>query len=155
MDYYLNATDKSLESLNDIKMDFNIDIDINNIQINITSYTPLNNITNNKVDFVNNFVFTSNNNNIIIKSNTRFALDIAATKHIICNKAFFTNFKECNKVINWGKAKSINIRGIGNVYIKFKDFNKAFLLKNCLYMPKLGINLSHLNNYPFILFTRY
>jgi hypothetical protein len=81
-------------------MDFNIDIDINNVQVNITSHTPLNNITNNKVNFVNNFVFTSNNNNIIIKSNSRFALDTTATKYIICNKAFFTNFKECNKVVN-------------------------------------------------------
>ena len=83
-----------------MEMDFDIDIDINNVQVNITSHTPLNNITNNKADFVNNFVFTFNNNNIIIKSNFKFALDTTATKYIICNKAFFTNFKECNKVVN-------------------------------------------------------
>jgi hypothetical protein len=154
---YSKMSDESLESLNDIEMDFDIDIDINNIQVNITSHTPLDNITNNKADSVNNFVFTSNNNNIIIKSNSRFALDTAATKHIICNKAFFTDFKECNKVVNWGEAKSINIRGIGNVYIKFKDFNKAFLLKNCLYMPKLGINLisqSEISNNYYTIFTK-
>jgi hypothetical protein len=141
-------SDKSLESLNDMEMDFDIDIDINNVQVNITSYTPLNNITNNKVDSINNFVFTSNNNIIIIKSNSRFALDTAATKHIICNKAFFTDFKECNKVVNWG---------IRNVYIKFKDFNKAFLLKNCLYMPELGINLisqSEISSNYYTIFTK-
>ena len=68
-------------------------------------------------------------------------MDIAATKHIICDKSFFSDFRECNKTVNWGQAKSIAIKGIGNVYIKFKNYNKAYMLKDCLYMPKLGINL--------------
>ena len=37
----------------------------------------------------------------------KFILDTGATKHIICNKSFFTDFKSCNKTVNWGKAKSI------------------------------------------------
>jgi hypothetical protein len=129
---YSKMLDESLEGYNIIDMDFNIK-EIDNIQVNISLYNPNNNnITNNNAKYVNN---------LNINNKSKFALDIAATKYIICNKAFFTDFKDCNKVVNWGEAKSIYIKGIKNVYIKFKNFNKSFLLKNCLYMPELGINL--------------
>lgn len=122
-------------------MDIDFDLD-EDIQVNIIT-TPENKInTNNKTleslksDLDQVFISNIKNNNI-----TKFVLDTAATKHIICNKAYFTDFRECSKLVNWGSAKSIIIKGIGNVYIKFKDSNKSFLLKNCLYMPELGINL--------------
>ena len=59
-------------------------------------------------------------------------------------------------MVNWGQAKSIINKGIGNVYIKFKNYNKAYMLKNCLYMPELGINLisqSEISNNYFTIFT--
>ena len=74
-------------------------------------------------------------------NSTSFVLDIAATKYIICDKSFFSDFQVCDKIVNWGQAKSIAIRGIGSIYIKFRDYNKIYVLKNCLYMPELGINL--------------
>ena len=33
------------------------------------------------------------------------------------------------------------IKGIGNVYIQFLGTNKRLLLRNCYYMPELGVNL--------------
>lgn len=86
----------------------------------------------------------------------KFVLDIAATKHIICNKNLFMDFRECSKTVNWGQAKSIEIKGMGNVYIKFKDTNISFILLNCLYMPQLGINLisqSELSSNYYTIFT--
>ena len=152
---YSHISEESLNSLNDMEIDFNLD----DIQVNITSHIPIYNIiTNTTLDPINDEtiqVFTTNNT--IISNNTKFALDTAATKHIICNKSFFTDFKDCNKTVNWGQAKSVIIKGIGNVYIKFKDTNKAFLLKNCLYMPELGINLisqSELNSNYYTVFTK-
>ena len=71
----------------------------------------------------------------------KFALDTAATRHVICNKAYFSDFKICNKTVNWGEAKQITIKGIGNVHIKFNDLDKIFILKDCLYMLELSINL--------------
>ena len=70
-----------------------------------------------------------------------FALDTAATKHICCDLSYFSNFKTCNKIVNWGKAKQISIKGYGNILIKSNINNKKYMLKDCLYMPELGINL--------------
>jgi hypothetical protein len=138
-------------------MDIDFDLD-EDIQVNIIT-TPENKInTNNKTleslksDLDQVFISNIKNNNI-----TKFVLDTAATKYIIYNKAYFTDFRECSKLVNWGSAKSIIIKGIGNIYIKFKDSNKSFLLKNCLYMPKLGINLisqGELNSKYYSIFTK-
>ena len=87
-----------------------------------------------------------------------FALDIAATKHICCDLLYFSNFKTCNKIINWGKAKTISIRGYGNILIKSNINNKKYMLKDCLYMPELGINLisqSQLNKNYYSKVKRY
>jgi hypothetical protein len=70
-----------------------------------------------------------------------FILDCAATRHIITNKEYFYSFDQCDKRVNWGNARSINIKGTGNVYIYFIDTKLKCVLKNCLYMPELGINL--------------
>jgi hypothetical protein len=70
-----------------------------------------------------------------------FILDCAATRHIITNKEYFYSFDQCNKRVNWGNARSIDIKGTGNVYIYFIDTKLKCVLKNCLYMPELGINL--------------
>jgi hypothetical protein len=90
-------------------------------------------------------------------NSTSFVLDIAATKYIICDKSFFSDFQVCDKIVNWGQAKSIAIRGIGSVYIKFRDYNKIYVLKNCLYIPELGINLisqSEISSNYYTIFTK-
>jgi len=127
---YSNMSPDALTSLGDMEIDF----DIENIQVNITQNVPNTLNTNINLD-VNSQVLVASLNS------TNFILDTAATKHIICDKSFFSDFRECNKTVNWGQAKSIAIKGIGNVYIKFKNYNKAYMLKDCLYMPELGINL--------------
>jgi Reverse transcriptase (RNA-dependent DNA polymerase)/gag-polypeptide of LTR copia-type/Integrase core domain/GAG-pre-integrase domain len=140
--------------IGDIDMD--IDLNLGDIQVNITSENNFNNNTNNIIDPINT-IYISNKSNINSNNFNKFVLDTAATKHIICNKEFFSEFKSCNKVVNWGQAKSINIKGIGSIYIRFKDNNKIFLLKNCLYMPELGINLisqSEINSIYHTIFTK-
>ena len=85
-----------------------------------------------------------------------FALDTAATKHICCDLSYFSNFKTCNKIVNWGKAKQISIKGYGNILIKSNINNKKYMLKDCLYMPELGINLisqSQLNKNYYSIFN--
>ena len=87
-----------------------------------------------------------------------FALDTAATKHICCDLSYFSNFKTCNKIVNWGKAKQISVKGYGNILIKSNINNKKYMLKDCLYMPELGINLisqSQLNKNYYSKVKRY
>ncbi|KAI0995474.1 hypothetical protein K3495_g12705 [Podosphaera aphanis] len=43
-------------------------------------------------------------------------------------------------MINWGAAGSININGIGDVYIKSHIHKQISKLQNC-YMPEIGINI--------------
>ena len=71
----------------------------------------------------------------------KFILDTGATSHIICKREYFTSFNVCTKTVKWGNAKSININGIGDVQVIFKNNNKKHQLKDCLYMPELGVNL--------------
>lgn len=88
-----------------------------------------------------NLTTSVNNTNTKRFDNNKFILDTAATQHIICEKSFFTSIKCCNKIVRWGDAKSIKITGTGNVFIKFKNNNKPYILKNCLYMPEIGMNI--------------
>jgi hypothetical protein len=90
----------------------------------------------------------TNNYNIGLKSmyigpieSNNFILDNAATKHVFCKKESFTAMRPCDKTVSWGKAKTIKIKGIGNIEIIFKDTNTRYILYDVLYMPELGINL--------------
>jgi hypothetical protein len=138
-------------------LDTNIEMDDYNfedIQVFNTTYNPNNNnntdplidklvpliehLTHERsnIDKIKVFNTTVNNN-----YTANFILDCAATKHIISNKDYFHSIKQCNKQVNWGKAKSILIKGIGDVNIHFIDTKIKCILKNCLYMPEIGINL--------------
>ena len=57
------------------------------------------NCNNNKA---NTSVIKTINNSKITRLNNicKFALNTIATRHVICNKAYFNNFKICNKTIN-------------------------------------------------------
>ena len=96
------------------------------------------NIENLKIDLKNAKVFNTYSND---KYKANFIIDTAAESHIISDKRLYYTFKECNKKVSWGNAKTVLIKGIGNIYIEFLDTNKRLLLRNCLYMPELGINL--------------
>ena len=49
--------------------------------------------------------------------------------------------QECKTMVSWGRAKTLEITGYGNVYIEFIDSKEKMLLQNCLYMLQIGINL--------------
>jgi hypothetical protein len=96
-------------------------------------------IDNLKIDIQNVQVFNTYSNSNKYKAN--FIIDTAAESHIISDKRLYYSFKECNRKVSWGNAKTIEIKGIGNIYIEFLDTNIRLLLRNCLYMPELGVNL--------------
>ena len=72
---------------------------------------------------------------------SKFILDTAATKHIVCDRQYLSNYRECNKIVRWGNAKSIQINGFGDLYLKFSSNSKVYLLKDCFYMPQIGMNI--------------
>jgi hypothetical protein len=72
---------------------------------------------------------------------TNTILDTGSTKHVIVDRSLFQSFRNCNKAVLWGKIKTVFVKGIGDALVTFSDTNKKYLLKNCLYMPELGINL--------------
>jgi hypothetical protein len=118
-------------------IEIDMDIDLDNIEVYITQLNNSNNL--------------NTNNNIVLKEdirvlyavpyNANFIIDTAATHHIVSNRSYFLNYKACDKKVSWGEANTINVSLIGDVYIKFTDTNKTAILKDCLYMPELGINL--------------
>ena len=70
-----------------------------------------------------------------------FILDTGATKHIICDSSLFAGIRPCHKIVKWGNADSRVIKGVGDVYLRFTSNNKIYCLKNCLFMPEMGINI--------------
>jgi len=152
--YSKSSSLTSPQNLNDINLDFEGMDDINYEDIQVfTTNTTLKNNTNNTLDKLIPIFehFTSikpsveeikvYNTQLHNNYTSNFILDCAATRHIISDKEYFSSFKQCNKQVNWGNAKSINIKGVGNVNIIFTDSKLKCVLKNCLYMPELGINL--------------
>lgn len=68
-------------------------------------------------------------------------LDTATEVHIVCNRDYYSTFKNTFKQVSWGNVKTITIQGIGSVILKFTDTKRIITLNNCLYMPEIGINL--------------
>lgn len=68
-------------------------------------------------------------------------LDNGATSHIVCNRDSFSSYTAINKTIHWGEASTLNIQGIGTIYVQFQDTQKIRVLNNVLYVPELGINI--------------
>ena len=136
--------DLDFENLNDINFEdiqvFTTDITDNNITDSLIDklIPTLNYITGNKSSIEEVKVFNTQTNN---NYTTNFILDCAATRHIVTNRDYFDSFNTCNKLVSWGNAKSINIKGVGNITIYFIDTKIKCVLKNCPYVPELGINL--------------
>src|SRR5208337_1846448 len=72
---------------------------------------------------------------------SNFISNNAVTRHILSNRKDFYSYQKINKSIHWGNASQLNIKGIGNSYIRYRDTGKKRLLKNALHVPELGINI--------------
>ena len=106
IDVLYNITDVTL-NISDFIIDFNVFK--KDIQVFIVMFLQTNKLTN--IDIIDTFN-TINSQKVRYLSvnsqkckSTIFALDTAATKHICCDLLYFSNFKNCNKTINWGQAK--------------------------------------------------
>ena len=94
------------------------------------------------IDFIRSKeAISKENSDILKKSSLSFIYDSGSTSHILENKQSFYSYKELNKQIYWGGAKSTQIKGIGNAYIIFTDTGEKRLLKNALHVPDLGVNI--------------
>jgi transposase InsO family protein len=72
---------------------------------------------------------------------TDFLLDSACSKHIICDKSYFSKFTEKATMVNWGNASKLRSNGYGDVRIRFSDTKKEATLHDCLFVPEFGVNL--------------
>jgi len=106
--------DIQVNSTNSTINDINLDYEIEDINYQVNLYNSTYNISTNKTSIdLNQETICYNSKNqeeevfitstpIIInnnRNNTKFILDTAATKHVICNKAFFADYKSINKLV--------------------------------------------------------
>lgn len=75
------------------------------------------------------------------KDITDFIYDTGATKHIVSNRSLFISYYSINKTVSWGQASSLIVKGCGDIKFHFKNNNKIYILRNCYYIPELGVNL--------------
>ena len=106
--------DIQVNSTNSTINDINLDYEIEDINYQVNLYNSTYNISTNKTSvdlnqeticynsknqeeevFITSTPIIINNN----RNNTKFILDTAATKHVICNKAFFADYKSINKLV--------------------------------------------------------
>jgi hypothetical protein len=71
---------------------------------------------------------------------SHFLLDSACSKHVICDRSYFSTFIEKSTTVNWGGASKITSPGFGNVKVLFSDTGKEVTLQNCLFVPEFGVN---------------
>src|SRR5208282_1163347 len=72
---------------------------------------------------------------------SNFISNNAVTSYILLNRKDFYSYREIDKSIYWGNVSQLNIKGIGNSYIRYRDTGKKRLLKNVLHVPELGVNI--------------
>lgn len=68
-------------------------------------------------------------------------LDSGATTHITANRDLFTEIRPYTTSLKWGEAKTIPVKGIGAIRVKFASTGKIGTIQDCLYVPELGVNL--------------
>ena len=124
-----DSTISSIPSASEFELDLDLDMDnitFEDVQVFITTPKQINKITNDKIDLESLSLLVSlisKNDHQVINSNrtrktiTNFILDCAATKNVIVWKDFFCEFHFCNKIVRWGNAKSITVKGYGNVLV--------------------------------------
>ena len=69
-----------------------------------------------------------------------FIINSAATINTIHRIDYFFRYKEINKIISWGKAKSLIAKYQGDILIKY-PLGYINIIKDVYYIPELGINL--------------
>ena len=84
-----------------------------------------------------------------------FIVDSAATICVVCDIKYLQNIKKIDSSVLWGQASKLQVKIIGDLYIKFTSgFN--YRIKDVYFIPDLGINLlsvSRLDNL-ITLFTK-
>ena len=84
-----------------------------------------------------------------------FIVDSAATICVVCDIKYLQNIKKIDSSVLWGQASKLQVKIIGDLYIKFtSSFN--YRIKDIYFIPDLGINLlsvSRLDNL-ITLFTK-
>jgi len=71
----------------------------------------------------------------------KFIFDTGVSVYVICNKLWFTFYKEINTTVKWGEVKTLLVRGEGTCKITFTDTGKEATLRKCFYILELGINI--------------
>jgi hypothetical protein len=69
-----------------------------------------------------------------------FIINSAATINTIHRIDYFFSYKEINKIISWGKAKSLIAKYQDDILIKYPS-GYINIIKDVYYIPELGINL--------------
>jgi hypothetical protein len=111
------------EEMDDILSNYN---EVNNL------YNPSINITKREPDSI---AISLENNE------SKFVIDSGATIDTISNKSLFYSYTPVEKTVKWGEAKTIAVKGVGNILLQDKITKKLKCIKGAYYVPELGINL--------------
>ena len=68
-------------------------------------------------------------------------LDSGASSHVSAYKEVFESLESCDIKLNWGSAGTISVKQRGNVKLEFSSTGKGITLRDCLYVPEIGMNL--------------
>ena len=80
-------------------------------------------------------------------SSITFIIDSAATINTVYDIKYFYSYKEVNKTVNWGRAKTLKVKYQGDIYIKY-DTGHISHIKDVYYIPELGLNLLSIHKMP-------
>lgn len=78
---------------------------------------------------------------LFANNSTTWILDSGASRHICSNRALFQSLEPTNITLEWGKASEIQVKEKGEIRVKFNSTNWTTTIKDCLYVPDLGVNL--------------
>jgi len=130
-----------------LRNSLNVILKVNN------NYTLLNIITNNLLvlkyslknllDWVKES-YLERDINLIYK----FIFNTSVSVYVICNKSWFTSYKEINITVKWGEVKTLLVCREGICKITFTDTGKEATLRKCFYIPELGINIIGVTTLP-------
>ena len=68
-------------------------------------------------------------------------LDSGASSHVSAYKEVFESLEPCDIKLNWGSAGTISVKQRGTVKLEFTSTSRKITLKDCLYVPEIGMNL--------------
>lgn len=87
-------------------------------------------------------------NKIQVDNNIRLDLDFCinsgAIAYFITKKSLFPSYTTTNRTACRGSANKIKIIDVRNIIIRFRETTKISLLKECLFIPELGMNITYL-----------